>query len=111
MNNEILILRFFKFLITKLPDRNIIFDIAKGRVINKAGGDSRIVKESFMRKNGNLLISVKDPFLRKENHGIYLTEPRNFNRLIIKMKLFISQASIGKLQEFLSESTAEQDDE
>ena len=38
MGNEILILRFFKFLVTKLPDRNIVFDIARGTVRNKAGG-------------------------------------------------------------------------
>ena len=111
MGNEILILRFFKFLVTKLPDRNIVFDIARGTVRNKAGGEARINKARLVRKNGKLLISVKDPFLKRENHGLYMREENNFNRLIIKMKQFIREASIGNLEDFLLESEAEQDDE
>ena len=64
-----------------------------------------------MRKNGKLLISVKDPFLKRENHGLYMREENNFNRLIIKLKQFIREASIGNLEDFLLESEAEQDDE
>jgi hypothetical protein len=111
MANEILILRFFKFLVTKLPDRNIVFDIARGTVRNKAGGEARINKARLVRKNGKLLISVKDPFLKRENHGLYMREENNFNRLIIKLKQFIREASIGNLEDFLLESEAEQDDE
>jgi len=111
MGNETLILRFFKFLVTKLPDRNIVFDISKGIVRNKAGGEARINKARMVRNTGKLLISVKDPFLKRENHGIYLREENNFNRLIIKLKQFIREASIGNLEDFLLESEAEQDDE
>ena len=111
MGNETLILRFFKFLVTKLPDRNIIFDISKGIVRNKAGGDARVNKARLVRNTGKLLISVKDPFLKRENHGMYLREENNFNRLIIKLKQFIREASIGNLEDFLLESEAEQDDE
>ena len=111
MGNEILILRFFKFLVIKLPDRNIVFDIARGTVRNKAGGEARINKARLVRKNGKLLISVKDPFLKRENHGLYMREENNFNRLIIKLKQFIREASIGNLEDFLLESEAEQDDE
>ena len=49
VTNDIIILRFFKYLITNLPDRKIIFDIAKGRVIRKTGGDARINKGVFMK--------------------------------------------------------------
>jgi len=49
LTNETIILRFFKFLIFNLPDRKIIFDIAKGRVIRKTGGDARINKGPFVR--------------------------------------------------------------
>ena len=111
MGNETLILRFFKFLVTKLPDRNIIFELSKGIVRNKAGGDARINKARLVRNTGKLLISVKDPFLKRENHGMYLREENNFNRLIIKLKQFIREASIGHLEDFLLESEAEQDDE
>lgn len=111
MGNETLILRFFKFLVTKLPDRNIVFDISKGIVRNKAGGEARINKARMVRNTGKLLISVKDPFLKRENHGMYLKEENNFNRLIIKLKQFIREASIGNLEDFLLESEAEQDDE
>ncbi len=111
MGNETLILRFFKFLVTKLPDRNIVFDISKGIVRNKAGGEARINKARMVRNPGKLLISVKDPFLKRENHGMYLREENNFNRLIIKLKQFIREASIGNLEDFLLESEAEQDDE
>ena len=45
-----------------------------------------------------------------ENHGYYLEEESKFNRLIIKMKSFIREAFVGKLQEFLEESKPEQDD-
>jgi hypothetical protein len=111
MGNEILILRFFKFLVTKLPDRNVIFDISKGSVRNKAGGDARVNKARMVRNTGKLLISVKDPFLKRENHGLYLREENNFNRLIIKLKQFIREASIGNLEDFLLDAEAEQDDE
>lgn len=111
MSNEILILRFFKFLITKLPERNVVFDISKGSVINKAGGDARVQKTRLTRDKSHLLISVKDPFLKKENHGIYMREENNFNRFIIKLKQFIREASQGRLEDFLLESEAEQDDE
>ena len=111
MGNETLILRFFKFLVTKLPDRNIVFDISKGIVRNKAGGEARINKARMVRNTSKLLISVKDPFLKRENHGMYLREENNFNRLIIKLKQFIREASIGNLEDFLLESEAEQDDE
>ncbi len=111
MGNETLILRFFKFLVTKLPDRNIVFDISKGIVRNKAGGEARINKARLVRNTGKMLISVKDPFLKRENHGMYQREENNFNRLIIKLKQFIREASIGNLEDFLLESEAEQDDE
>jgi hypothetical protein len=111
MGNETLILRFFKFLVTKLPDRNVIFDISKGTVRNKAGGEARINKARMVRNTGKLLISVKDPFLKRENHGLYLREENNFNRLIIKLKQFIREASVGRLEDFLLESEAEMDDE
>jgi hypothetical protein len=42
ITNESLILRFFKYLITKLPDRNVVFDISKGTIKTRSGGDFRI---------------------------------------------------------------------
>ena len=92
MSNESLILRFFKFLITKLPDKNIVFNISKGTVINKVGGEARLQKARTVKSRG-FFISVRDPFLKDENHGIYLRDEHNFNRLIIKLKQFIKEAS------------------
>jgi hypothetical protein len=42
ITNESLILRFFKYLITKLPDRNVVFDISKGTIKTRTGGDLRV---------------------------------------------------------------------
>ena len=111
MSNEILILRFFKFLITKLPDRNVIFDVSKGSVINKAGGDARVQKTRITRDKSHLFISVKDPFLKKENHGVHMREENNFKRFLTKLKQFIREASQGRLEDFLLDSEAEQDDD
>jgi hypothetical protein len=41
ITNESLILRFFKYLITKLPDRNVVFDISKGTIKTRSGGEFR----------------------------------------------------------------------
>ena len=88
ITNETHILRFFKYLITKLPDRNVIFDISKGTIKTRQGGDFRVQKTRKTNKKG-ALISVKDPFMKDENHGFYLKDENNFNRLIIRLKQFI----------------------
>lgn len=110
MSNETLILRFFKFLITKLPDKNVVFNISKGIVRNKVGGDARVQKARTVKTRG-FFVSVRDPFLKDENHGIYLRDENNFNRLIIKLKQFIREASQGRLEDFLLEAEAEADPE
>ena len=111
ISNESLVLRFFKFLITKLPDRNVSFNIARGTVISKSGGDARVNKSRSLRRKSRLLISVKDPFLKREDHGFYLRDENRFNRLIIKLKQFIKEASQGRLEEFLLEAECEEDEE
>jgi hypothetical protein len=106
ITNESLILRFFKYLITKLPDRNVVFDVSKGTVKIRSGGNFRIQKTRATNRKG-ALISIKDPFLRDENHGYHLRDENNFNRLIIRMKLFIKEASQGRLEDFLIDADIE----
>ena len=54
-------------------------------------------------RRSNLFISVKDPFLKQENHGIYLNEENNFNRFVHKIKEFIIETSKGRIIEFLTQ--------
>ena len=62
ITNELILLKFFRFLITKLPERNLVFNIKKGIIRQKQVG----------RRGRGLYISVKDPFLPAENHGYFL---------------------------------------
>ena len=91
-SNESLIIRFFRFLAVKLPERNITFNVKKGRIVYKN-----------QSRRSNLFISVKDPFLKQENHGIYLNEENNFNRFVHKIKEFIIETSKGRIIEFLTQ--------
>ena len=45
--------------------------------------------------------------MKDENHGFYLKDENNFNRLICRMKSFITEASQGRLEDFLLESEME----
>ena len=93
VTNESLLLRFFRFLVIKLPQKNCQFDINKGHIKFKkyAGG-----KKSF--------VSIKDPFLKFENHGYSMRSENKFNRLIWVMKQFIIEASMGRLEDMISQT-------
>jgi hypothetical protein len=90
-------LRFFRFIVIRVADKNVSFNIAKGKISYKteAGQTLRVSK-------GRLLISIKDPFLKLENHGYYMKEPQFFNRLICRVKEFIIEASQGRLEDFIT---------
>lgn len=105
ITNESLILRFFKFIILKVSERNVTFDICKGRIFLKSERE-----RLGARKKRRLLISIKDPFLRLENHGFYLKQPEHFNRLIVRLKEFIMEASQGRLEDFITDIKLEPDE-
>ena len=90
-SNEQLFLRFLRFMALKLPEKNVVFNIKKGLITYKTQG----------RRKGPL-ISVKDPFLKNENHGIYLQSENKFNRLIFIIKEFIMETSKGRIEEVIS---------
>ncbi len=49
-----------------------------------------------------MYLSIKDPFLRLENHGYYLREAQYFNRFILKCKELIVEAAQGRLEDFIT---------
>jgi hypothetical protein len=85
ISNESLILRFFRHIVTKTVDRNTVYNISKGRILYKNG--DRGVRQT---KRGSY-ISIKDPFLKQENHGYWLKDEKNFHQLIFKLKEFIRE--------------------
>ena len=101
--NESLMIRFFKFLVINLPQRNIVFNIKKGRMIYK--------RNQNLRKTSKLLISVKDPFIKTENLGINLTDENKFNLLILKLKEFIFETSKGRIEDFITNIMCPPEDE
>ena len=46
-------------------------------------------------------ISVKDPFLKYENHGFWLRDKQRFDRLILRLKYFIQETSQGRFEELM----------
>jgi hypothetical protein len=91
--NENLMIRFLRFLVTNLPERKVVFNIAKGRVTYKRGE---------VRLKSKLFISVKDPFIRHENHGVHLSDENKFNRLIRKVKEFIHEAAECNIESYIA---------
>lgn len=106
VSNETLFLRFLKFLVIKLPLKSVVFDISKGMIKTKQGRND-VTRD---KRNRNF-ISVKDPFLKNENHGYFMQDENNFNRLISKMKHFIIEASQGRLEDFLTGAEFDAEDE
>jgi hypothetical protein len=100
VTNESLLVKFFRFLVVKLPQRSVVFNIKKGHIITK--------RERRIRGFG-LHISVKDPFLKLENHGYWLKSEHNFNLLILKMKDFIIETSKGRIEDFITSQYVDQD--
>ena len=100
ITNEGLILKFFRFMVTKLPQRNVVFDVNKGRINFK--------RES--RRKG-LYISVKDPFLKLENHGYSMQSENKFNKLITRLKEFIVETSKGRIEDLIINTQCEEDAE
>ena len=82
ISNESLIMRFFRHLVTKTADKNTVYNISKGRIAQKN-------MEQVRQKRRGICISIKDPFLKLENHGYWLKDEKNFKELIVKVKEFI----------------------
>ena len=102
--NESLMIRFFKFLVINLPQRNMVFNIKKGRMIYKRNSQN-------LRRTNKLFISVKDPFIKTENLGINLTDENKFNLLILKLKEFIFETSKGRIEDFITNTMCPPEDE
>jgi len=101
-SNESILLKFFKFLAINLPLRNVIFDVKKGGLV---------YNRDASRRNKALLVSVKDPFLREQNHGVYLQDEVKLKLLVTRIKEFIIEASKGRLEDFLKETVTPDDQE
>ena len=84
VHNESLLVRFLRFLLLKLPQGNLQFDLTKGRVA--------------VKRYKKLLISVKDPYLRYENHGCWLKDKQRLDRLLLRLRHFIRYAQEGKFE-------------
>jgi len=100
-HNESILIKFFKFLAINLPQRNVIFDVKKGGLV---------YRRDQSRSKG-MLISVKDPFLREENHGVYLQDEVKLKLLVTRIKEFIVEASKGRIEDFLRETLTPEDPE
>lgn len=85
---ECLFIKFLKFLIMKLPERNLDFNIAKGNIRNKK------------RPHQSLFISIKNPHIKFINEGRALRDRNKFNTLILKMKEFLKQAKEGTVEQY-----------
>lgn len=77
----------------------MIFDVKKGGIV---------YRREASRSKG-LLISVKDPFLREENHGVYLQDEVKLKQLVTRIKEFIVETSKGRLEDFLKETVTPED--
>lgn len=53
-----------------------------------------------MKRRG-IQISIKDPFLKLENHGYWLKDEKNFHQLILKVKEFIFSVQQGRIEDFI----------
>lgn len=98
--NESILIKFFKYLAINLPQRNTVFDVKKGGLIYR--------REE--RRKG-LLVSVKDPFVRELNHGVYLQDEVKLKLLVTRIKEFIIEASKGRIEDFLRETFTPEDPE
>jgi hypothetical protein len=94
ISNESLILRFFRHLVTKTADRNVVYNISKGRIGYKSGDRVR-------QSNRGIHISIKDPFLKLENHGYWLKDDRNFHQIILKLKEFILAVQSSRIEDYI----------
>jgi hypothetical protein len=94
VTNESLLVRFFRFLVMRLPNKSVKFDISNGAIKYYRAQTKKSIP----------LIRVKDPFLRFENHGYSLKDEAILDRVIRIHKRFIHMASIGELEEFLSDN-------
>jgi hypothetical protein len=90
VSNESLLIRFFRFTVLRLLDKNLVFDIKRGRPFN--------LRRSH---KGGLKISVKDPFLEFENHGFWLKKEENLQKIVQRMKSFLKMASEGQIEDFI----------
>lgn len=84
VHNESLLVRFIRFLLLKLPQGNLQFDLTKGRVVQK--------------RYKKLQVSVKDPYLRYENHGCWLKDKQRLDRLLLRLRYFLRYAQEGKFE-------------
>ena len=53
---SMILMKLCNKLVLGLPRKNLVFDVAKGRIYSK-------------RSNNRLLVSVKDPFIKELNYG------------------------------------------
>jgi hypothetical protein len=93
VTNESLMLRFFKHLVTKLGERNLVFNISKGRIGTK--------QANRVRTGRGLLINVRDPFLKLENHGYWMKDEKNLFLLIMKIKECIHAIAGNDIESFI----------
>lgn len=85
VTSESLLIKFLRFLVLKLPQGNLRFNISKDYVGQKSTARWRV--------NKSLKISVKDPFLTFENHGYWLKDKERFQKLIYRLKYFLIETS------------------
>ena len=88
---------FIKKLVISLPKKSVIFDVGKGRMYSKRGGTS------------NLLISIKDPFIKEMNHGLYLRDKECLNNLVHTLTQFMKEALKCRTTTFLLDENFSED--
>lgn len=86
-----------RFLIMKLPERKIEFNIARGHIVKKR---LRYNANGFASK---LQISIKHPFVKYLNLGRSMQDKNRLNKLLVCMKDLIKAASLGKAEELFME--------
>ena len=62
-----------------------------------------------MKRRG-IQISIKDPFLKLENHGYWLKDEKNFHQLILKVKEFIFSVQQGRIEDFIIQTELKPND-
>ena len=62
-----------------------------------------------MKRRG-IQISIKDPFLKLENHGYWLKDEKNFHQLILKIKEFIFSVQQGRIEDFIIQTELKPND-
>ena len=81
-----ILMKLCKKLVLGLSNKNLVFDVKKGRI--------------YTKRCNNLLVSVKDPFIKELNYGKQMMDKEKLVQFVDVLKSFIKAASQKNVDDF-----------